>query len=158
VFLSKKISSILILFLVLVDQLSKFWAREYLKPAIRTDFIPSFLEFKYAENTGMAFSFLASEPFILTILISIINLGLLFYFLKEAQLPLFLVFIFAGAFSNLLDRYFFGFVTDFINPIFMNFAIFNLADVFLNIGLAFYILDIIFTGTAPKDENSEIGV
>lgn len=151
-FLSKKISSILILFLVLVDQLSKFWAREYLKPAIRTDFIPSFLEFKYAENTGMAFSFLASEPFILTILISIINLGLLFYFLKEAQPPLFLIFIFAGAFSNLLDRYLFGFVTDFINPIFMNFAIFNLADVFLNIGLFFYILDTVFSGTAPKDE------
>lgn len=151
-FLSKKISSILILFLVLVDQLSKFWAREYLKPALRADFIPSFLEFKYAENTGMAFSFLASHPLILTILISIINLGLLFYFLKEAQPPAFLIFIFAGAFSNLLDRYLFGFVTDFINPIFMNFAIFNLADVFLNIGLAFYILDTIFSGTAPKDE------
>jgi signal peptidase II len=152
VFLSKKISSILILFLVLVDQLSKFWARDYLKPIIRTDFIPSFLEFKYAENTGMAFSFLASEPFILTILISIINLGLLFYFLKEAQPPLFLIFIFAGAFSNLLDRYLFGFVTDFINPTFMDFAIFNLADVSLNIGLAFYILDTIFSGTAAKDE------
>ena len=151
-FLSKKISSILISFLVLIDQLSKFWAREYLKPAIRTDFIPSLLEFKYAENTGMAFSFLASEPLILTILISIINVGLLFYFLKEAQPPLFLIFIFAGAFSNLLDRYLFGFVTDFINPIFMNFAIFNLADVFLNIGLAFYLLDTIFSGTAPKDE------
>lgn len=151
-FLSKKISSILILFLVLVDQLSKFWARDYLKPIIRTDFIPSFLEFKYAENTGMAFSFLASEPFILTILISIINLGLLFYFLKEAQPPLFLIFIFAGAFSNLLDRYLFGFVTDFINPTFMDFAIFNLADVSLNIGLAFYILDTIFSGTAAKDE------
>lgn len=151
-FLPKKISSILILALVLLDQLSKFWAREYLKPIIRTDFIPSFLEFKYAENTGMAFSFLASQPFILTILISIINLGLLFYFLKEVQPPLFLIFIFAGAFSNLLDRYFFGFVTDFINPTFINFAIFNLADVFLNIGLAFYILDTIFSGTAPKDE------
>ena len=151
-FLPKKISSILILFLVLVDQLSKFWAREYLKPAIRADFIPSLLEFKYAENTGMAFSFLASQPFILTILISIINLGLLFYFLKEAQPPLFLIFIFAGAFSNLLDRYFFGFVTDFINPTFMNFAIFNLADVFLNLGLAFYILDTIFSGTAAKDK------
>lgn len=151
-FLSKKISCILILFLVLIDQLSKFWAREYLKPAIRADFIPSFLEFKYAENTGMAFSFLASQPFILTILISIINLGLLFYFLKEAQPPVFLIFIFAGAFSNLLDRYLFGFVTDFLNPIFMNFAIFNLADVFLNLGLAFYILDTIFSGTGPKDE------
>ena len=151
-FLSKKISSILILFLVLIDQLSKLWARESLKPIIRADFIPSFLEFKYAENTGMAFSFLASHPLILTILISIINLGILFYFLKEAQPPLFLIFIFAGAFSNLLDRYIFGFVTDFINPIFMNFAIFNLADVFLNLGLAFYILDTIFSGTAPKDE------
>jgi signal peptidase II len=100
----------------------------------------------------MAFSFLASHPLILTILISIINLGILFYFLKEAQPPVFLIFIFAGAFSNLLDRYIFGFVTDFINPIFINFAIFNLADVFLNIGLFFYILDTIFSGTAVKDE------
>jgi lipoprotein signal peptidase len=64
----------------------------------------------------------------------------------------FLIFIFAGAFSNLLDRYIFGFVTDFINPTFMDFAIFNLADVSLNIGLAFYILDTIFSGTAAKKE------
>lgn len=146
---SKKISVIFLLVLISLDQLSKFWARNYLKPLSVKDFIPKFLEFKYAENTGMAFSYLANHPLILTILISIISIILLILLFRSEKTDLFLIFITAGAISNLLDRYFFGFVTDFINPVFINFAIFNLADVFLNIGLYIYIFELFFNKEKP---------
>jgi signal peptidase II len=44
------------------------------------------------------------------------------------------VFIIAGGIGNLIDRYTLGYVVDFINPLFVNFAVFNVADVYLNIG------------------------
>ena len=138
---SKKLSLILVFIFLFLDQLSKFWARDVLKPLLRLDFIPGVLEFKYAENTGVAFSFFAAHPLVLTVLISAINLCLIVLFVKLKKVPLYLSFILAGALSNLLDRYLFGFVTDMINPVFINFAVFNLADVFLNIGLYIYILE-----------------
>lgn len=140
-----KKATLLIIALILLDQLSKFWARFYLKPLKNLDFIPRILEFRYAENTGVAFSYLSSHPVFLMILISLINVILLYLFLKEKETALFFILIFSGAISNLIDRYFFGFVTDFINPTFMNFAIFNLADVFLNLGLYLYIFELLFS-------------
>ena len=78
-------------------------------------------------------------PFLLTVLITLINLVILVILLRKQKIEIFWIFIFAGAVSNLLDRYIFGFVTDFINPLFVNFAVFNVADVFLNIGLYIYL-------------------
>ncbi len=128
-----------ILFLIALDQITKFWARLYLAPKVYQIFIPGFLEFRYAENTGVAFSFLESYPQILLIAISIINIAILVFLFRKTKIEIYWIFIFAGAFSNLLDRYLMGFVTDFINPTFMNFAVFNVADVFLNIGLYIYL-------------------
>jgi len=149
--LSKKLSLILVFVLFLLDQLSKLWARDVLKPLSRLDFIPAVLEFKYAENTGVAFSFFAAHPLILTIIISGINIGLLLFFFKLKKIPLYLIFILAGALSNLLDRYIFGFVTDMINPVFISFAVFNLADVFLNIGLYIYVIEQLLSLFNKKD-------
>ena len=132
------------LLLIALDQLSKFWARDYLAPKISLDFIKNILEFRYAENTGVAFSFLASYPQVLIIIISSINIAIFYFLYKQKQIPLHWVLIFSGSMSNLLDRYLFGFVTDFINPTFVNFAIFNLADVFLNIGLYIYLFQCFF--------------
>ena len=54
------------------------------------------------------------------------------------------VFIIAGGFGNLLDRYLKGYVVDFINPLFIDFAIFNVADIFLNIGVFLIIIEVLF--------------
>ena len=51
----------------------------------------------------------------------------------------------AGAIGNLIDRIYLGYVVDFINPIFVNFAIFNIADCAITLGaislIAYLVLD-----------------
>ena len=136
----KKIQAFLfIVVLILLDQWTKFWARSFLAVEGPSTVINQVLEFRYAENTGVAFSMFDKYPFLLTVLITLINLVILVILLRKQKIELFWIFIFAGAVSNLLDRYIFGFVTDFINPLFVNFAVFNVADVFLNIGLYIYL-------------------
>ena len=130
-------------FIVLLsfDQISKFWARNFLANNGSVPFIDEILEFRYAENTGVAFSMFNEYPILLTILVAAINLVIFAYLSSLKKIPAYWVFIAAGALGNLLDRVSYGFVTDFINPLFIDFAIFNLADAFLNIGLGLYIIN-----------------
>lgn len=125
--------------LIAFDQISKLLVLRFLKDKSSYEFIPRILEFRYAENTGIAFSLFSDYPFLLTILVTVIVLGISVYLLRisflSSELNLFWAFIFAGACGNLIDRYIHGYVIDFINPLFIDFAIFNLADVFLNIGI-----------------------
>ena len=86
-------------------------------------------------NTGAAFGFLAGNNllFIIITLILLIVLSYLFFKLKESRLGL--LFVIAGAFGNLIDRIFFKGVIDFIHLGFW--PTFNLADVFIVVGVIF---------------------
>ena len=84
----------------------------------------------------------------MTVINSVIIVTFLVFFLKNHHESLFAnlpsILIIAGGLGNLIDRYIKGYVVDFINPSFIDFAIFNLADTFLNIGVALFIMEIIF--------------
>ena len=129
-----------ICFLVIIlDQVSKAWIRSNIALEDSLAVFPGILEFKYTQNTGMAFSMLADQSFILTVLVVIINIFLITYILMN-KVPLYFGFILGGALANLIDRFTLGFVTDFINPLFVDFAVFNIADVSLNVGVTLFIL------------------
>lgn len=49
-------------------------------------------------------------------------------------------FILAGALGNGLDRFLFGYVVDFFDFRLINFPVFNLADVFINVGILFLLI------------------
>ena len=66
---------------------------------------------------------------------TLIILILIIWAIKTKHLNLGLCFIIAGGIGNLIDRFIHGYVIDFINPLFVNFAVFNLADVALNVGV-----------------------
>jgi signal peptidase II len=140
------ISFLLVSILIGIDQYSKFIVETKFQESF--DLIPSLIEIRYSQNTGIAFSLFESYPLFLTILNTIIILGFVIFFVKIhsasfwVNLPALL--IIAGGMGNLIDRYLKGYVVDFINPTFINFAIFNLADCFLNIGVFLFILEIIF--------------
>lgn len=129
-------------FLVIAfDQVSKWLIRSSLDPGESRVIIPDFLEFSFAPNTGMAFSLFNDRPLLLTVLVTIINLFLLTYlFTAKSKLNIAFAFILGGALSNLIDRYLFGYVTDFINPVFVDFAVFNVADASIDIGVFFYLI------------------
>lgn len=126
--------------IIIVDQLSKAWVRSNISLGEAVQVIPNFLEFKYTQNTGMAFSMFADQPGFLTILVVLINIILIVYIVKYKP-PFYFGFIVGGALGNLLDRFTLGYVTDFINPLFIDFAVFNIADASLNVGVGLFVID-----------------
>jgi len=100
--------------------------------------IPGVLQLTYTENTGMAFGFLASYQWIPLVITPLI-LGGLGVLLAKNKFPcrvqrLALVCVMAGGVGNWVDRLLYGFVVDMLEPIFIRFAVFNLADVFITVG------------------------
>ncbi len=122
----------------MIDQVSKFWALTHLKGQAALTLIPNVLELHYTENTGIAFSMMNDRPEILVVLNSLIIIVLIVWSIKNSSLGL--LCIIAGGIGNLLDRFIYGHVIDFINPLFVNFAVFNLADVALNVGVLLLVL------------------
>lgn len=142
-------SAFMIVVIVIIDQVTKYFAVNYLcgKPAIQ--FIKGFVEFVYAENTGVAFSMLSGGRWFFTILTFIVVIACLVYMYKgKAQKNLWLYWslgvVISGAIGNLIDRVRFGYVVDFINPTFVDFAVFNIADCAVTLGALSLVAYLVF--------------
>lgn len=143
------IYSMIFLVAVALDQLSKYLIVMYIKPLKTLPLIANVLHFTYAENTGAAFSIFRGMQSFLVLLTSI-GMALIFVFMvrlkgdNQAFLRFSLAFILAGGVGNLIDRLRMGYVVDFIDVRLINFAIFNLADVFISLGVFFLVIDSLF--------------
>ncbi len=141
------IEAIIIGLAVLLDQLTKIWAVDALADGAMT-IIPKVLDFNYFENTGAAFSMLSSGTWFLTAVSAIMSIVLIFIIFKyRNKMPRFvsimLAFLASGAIGNLIDRIFAGYVVDFIEFTFVNFAVFNVADIYVTcsaIALGVYLI------------------
>ncbi len=95
----------------------------------------------YVVNTGAAFSFFSGGVGWLRWLSLFVSIGLaaLGWFYKKMPFgeQLGYGFILAGAFGNGIDRFLFGYVVDFIDFRLIHFPVFNLADIFINVGIIF---------------------
>ncbi len=124
--------------LTCVDQLIKVAVLKHLKPVGSKVLISGFFRLRYVENTGAIFGSLESKTIILIIFTSIIVLVSLFLILSKKIKPGFmyacLVLIVSGGIGNLIDRIFRGFVVDYLEPLFVDFAIFNFADCLVTVG------------------------
>ena len=100
--------------------------------------IPGVVALRGTQNTGAAFSFLAHRPFVVALL-SFALFALLIYvafrFLPDKPLSLALAFASGGALGNLIDRAARGYVVDFIETLFIDFPIFNVADIAITLGM-----------------------
>ena len=109
--------------------------------------IPGVLGLRYAENRGIAFSMLSGMPRVLG-LVSLVIIAAVFFFLRGKKLRAMtlagLMMMLGGAAGNMLDRFIHGFVPDMIEVLFMQFAVFNVADMFLCIGCGLVILQLLF--------------
>ena len=129
---------ILIAALVILDQVSKILVRTHIPLHGSVEFLPGIMDFTYVQNTGMAFSMFAEHTWVLALLSAVVTAFLLYLLVKRVishplgAIPLALVI--AGAIGNLIDRVFLGFVTDMFRTLFMNFAVFNVADIFVVVG------------------------
>ena len=125
------------LIIVLCDQLTKHIVNVYNKVLINKDFIIFSLD--YVKNFGAAFNLFSGNRIFLS-LVSIIIAILLIYIIlyKEIINNLDLLsfsFVLAGTIGNGIDRISKGYVIDFINLNFIDFPVFNIADISINIGL-----------------------
>jgi signal peptidase II len=128
--------------LVFIDQTIKMWAKSVLMPIDTMDFISiggkEIIGFRYAENTGAAFSSFSNSGIFLTIVISLILIGVMFYAFTDKHKTFFkslcFVMIMAGGIGNLIDRIRQGYVVDYIEVRLFDFAIFNFADILIVVG------------------------
>ena len=120
----------------ILDQLSKNYINLNFDKLLNKDFLIFKLEF--VKNYGAAFNILSGSRLFLS-LISIISIIILSYFIFYSENKLInkygLSFILAGSIGNGLDRIFDGYVFDFIKVKFIDFPVFNIADIVINIGL-----------------------
>ena len=126
------------IFLIGIDQLVKWWVRSAIPLGESIPFIPYLVDLTYTRNTGAAFSSFSGMTWLLT-LVSLgasvavaVLLGKNFFPGKWGKLSLSL--ILAGAVGNLIDRALLGFVTDMFETTFMDFAVFNVADICVVVG------------------------
>ena len=105
------------------------------------------LELRYFLNDGMAFSMLAGKQKLLIAVTSLMLLGVLWMLFARKLTPLERVawtLVLGGGIGNLIDRIATGVVVDYINVLFMNFAIFNFADICVCVGVGLLMVWVLF--------------
>ena len=137
--------------LVGVDQLFKFLVIEYLKPVGFFNVIDGVLRFRYVENTGAIFGSFAAYTAILTAFSVILLIATVIFLVKNKEkskiVNACLILMISGGIGNIIDRIRLKYVVDFIEPLFVDFAVFNFADCLITVGafalIAYLIADIV---------------
>ncbi len=143
--------------LVVLDQIVKYLVRANIPLGGSVPFIPYLLDLTYVQNTGAAFSMLRSHTWVLTLtsaIVVVVMCALLVKGFFKNHLGLFsAALVLSGGMGNLIDRVVFGFVTDMFQTTFMEFAVFNVADCCITIGVPLLFLYVwLYVG---KDEKKE---
>ncbi|MCD8390788.1 MAG: signal peptidase II [Firmicutes bacterium] len=117
------------------------------------------VDFTYVQNTGAAFSILEGKMIFLSALSVLFCAAVAVYALKaRPKHPLLktaLALMFSGALGNAVDRVFYGFVVDFIRVKFIDFLVFNIADMAITIGAALIVIYFIFFDADGKKQKKE---
>ncbi|MEA5468962.1 signal peptidase II [Spirulina sp. 06S082] len=140
-----------------LDQLSKYWVMNSFANLGETmPILPGIFHFTYVVNTGAAFSLFLGGAGWLRWLSLIVSLGLmaLAWFGVRMRLPEQLGYglILSGAIGNGVCRFLYSHVVDFLDFRWIQFPVFNLADTFINIGIAFLLYSA-FLETRVGDRN-----
>ncbi len=134
--------------LVAIDQIIKLLVIEHLEPIGSFALIDGFIQLNYAENTGAAFGSFSGKTTLLSIFtVIIIVAGILYLMIGKRKIDVEYVciaLIIAGGIGNLIDRIFRGFVVDYIEPLFVDFAIFNFADMLITCSSIFLAIWMIY--------------
>ena len=139
--------------LVGIDQLIKLWAVQVLQPVGAMPLIPHVVELRFVLNQGMAFSLLSGKQLFLIIATSAALLAVAYglFFRSRGKRLQQAALVLGGGIGNLIDRVLNGEVVDYINLLFMRFAVFNFADICVCVGVALWVL-VIFLDEVHADD------
>ena len=134
--------------LVVLDQVVKFLVRTTMVLGDSMVLIPDVLGITFVQNTGAAFSSFPNATMVLagiSLLVSLLLiLAILLRWVRHPFGRFTLMLLLAGAVGNLIDRAVMGYVTVLVQVLFVKFAVFNLADVFVVTGAILLVLYVIF--------------
>ena len=132
------------IFIVLIDQFTKYLMFYNKKLFINKDFLLFKLDF--VKNYGAAFNIFSGSRIFLSLISIIFAILLIYLIFRKNTLNSFDLysysFILGGTIGNGIDRIYRGFVVDFINLNIINFPVFNIADISINIGFIFLLYNI----------------
>ena len=132
------------IFIVLIDQYTKYLMFYNKKLFINKDFLLFKLDF--VKNYGAAFNILSVSRIFLSLISIFFSILIIYLILRKNTLNSFDLysysFILGGTIGNGIDRIYRGFVVDFINLNIINFPVFNIADISINIGFIILLYNI----------------
>ena len=132
------------IFIILIDQFTKYLMSHNNKLFINKDFLLFKLDF--VKNYGAAFNIFSGSRIFLSLISIIFSILLIYLIFRKNTLNSFDLysysFILGGTIGNGLDRIYKGFVVDFINLNIINFPVFNIADISINIGFIILLYNI----------------
>jgi len=132
------------IFIILIDQFTKYLMFYNYKKFINKDFLLFRLDF--VKNYGAAFNIFSGSRIFLSLISVFFSILLIYLIFRKNILNSFDLysysFILGGTIGNGIDRIYKGFVVDFINLNIINFPVFNIADISINIGFIFLLYNI----------------
>ena len=132
------------IYIFVIDQITKYLMFYNYKLLVNKDFI--FFRLDFVKNYGAAFNIFSGSRIFLSIISIIFSLIFVYLILKKhssSNLELYSYsYILGGTIGNGIDRILKGYVIDFINLNIINFPVFNIADISINIGLIFFMYSI----------------
>ena len=142
IYLNNRINYFIIIsFFCIIDQLSKIYIDLNYHKLLSKDLLVFTIDL--VRNYGAAFNILSGNRLLLSF-ISIISTIILSYFIFISENKFInrygLSFILAGSIGNGIDRILNGYVIDFIKIKFVDFPVFNIADIVINIGVCILII------------------
>lgn len=136
---------------IILDRLTKYLAVKFLAGLPTLPIIKNVIHLTYTRNTGAAFSIFSGKTMYLALFTLVVVVALTFFLIsqkkKNPDKKMYLYSIammIGGAIGNMIDRFFLGYVVDFIDFTLINFAVFNVADIFITIGGILFCVCLIF--------------
>ena len=130
--------------LIVLDQLVKAYVVHNIALGEVKPWIPNLVSLTYLQNRGAAFSILQDQQLLFAVITLVVVVGAIWYLHKHMEDSLWMVLgltlIIAGGLGNFIDRISQGFVVDMFHLDFINFAIFNVADSYLTVGVIILLL------------------
>ena len=159
----------LVIVLVALDRITKIWASAALSGNVSgggaaasssnlaaqsasaaQSFNLPFIDFTLVHNTGAAFGIGSQSTWLFIIIASVIVIGIIFWLCISKNLKPGLVIalslLAAGGIGNVVDRVIFGYVVDFIEFNFIEFPVFNVADICVTVGVILLFIQVLFFG------------
>lgn len=154
--------SIVGMLVIILDQLVKFWVDRNINWTNPTrPILPGILSLVRVQNDGAAFSFLSGSGarvwfIVLTgIFALLVVLALATHFISGKFGRWCLVLVTAGGLSNMIDRVRYGFVLDMFKVELFDFAVFNIADIFITVFCLAFIIYILFGGEKEREDDDD---